>query len=168
MTFCMLKRLLDRTSYFPWRDSHLPPEGWAQDQRQKIMFRRPQVWILGLSRHSWGCYDDTKEIWGHSPPCSPKDLQTIVSVHWYDQLLLWHVAKGLWASCPSNFFNLQKRQVRLERRSPKLFDAIKRVIGCELLLTYPDFNALFKIHNNASKLQIVAVIPWKGNSIDFY
>ena len=33
-------------------------------------------------------------------------------------------------------------------------DAIKRVIGHEVLLTYLDFNALFEIHNDASKLQI--------------
>ena len=40
----------------------------------------------------------------------------------------------------------------------KCFDAIKRVIGRELLLAYPDFNAPFEIHTDASKLQIGAVI----------
>ena len=32
------------------------------------------------------------------------------------------------------------------------FDAIKRVIGHELLLAYLDFNAPFLIHTDASKL----------------
>ena len=50
----------------------------------------------------------------------------------------------------------------------KCFDAIKCVIGRELLLVYPDFNAPFEIHTDASKLQSGAVIPQKGNPIAFY
>ena len=42
-----------------------------------------------------------------------------------------------------------------------IFDAIKRVIGHEVLLAYPDFNAPFKIHTDASKLQIGEVISKK-------
>ena len=48
------------------------------------------------------------------------------------------------------------------------FEAIKRVIGCELLLGYPDFNASFEIHTDASKLQLGAVISQKGKPIAFY
>ena len=47
----------------------------------------------------------------------------------------------------------------------KCFDAIKRVIGCEVLLAYLDFNAPFEIHTDASKLQIGAVISQKGKLI---
>ena len=50
----------------------------------------------------------------------------------------------------------------------KFFDAIKRVIGRELLLAYPEFNAPFEIHTDASKLQIGAVISQKGKHIAFY
>ena len=50
----------------------------------------------------------------------------------------------------------------------KCFDAIKRVIGREVLLGYPDFNALFEIHTDASKLQLGAVISQKGKPIAFY
>ena len=50
----------------------------------------------------------------------------------------------------------------------KCFDAIKGVIGRELLLAYPDFNALFEIHTDAPKLQIGAVISQKGKPIAFY
>ena len=49
-----------------------------------------------------------------------------------------------------------------------IFDAIKRVIGREVLLAYPDFNAPFEIHTYASKLQIGAVISQKGKSVAFY
>ena len=48
------------------------------------------------------------------------------------------------------------------------FDAIKRVIGREVLLAYPDFNAPFEIHTDASKLQIGTVISQKGNPIALY
>ena len=48
------------------------------------------------------------------------------------------------------------------------FDGTKRVIGCEVLLAYPDFNAPFEIHTDASKLQIGAVISQKGKPIAFY
>ena len=50
----------------------------------------------------------------------------------------------------------------------KFFDAIKRVIGRELLLAYPDFNAPFEIHTDASKLQIGTVIYQKVKPISFY
>ena len=42
------------------------------------------------------------------------------------------------------------------------------MIGLEVLLANPDFNAPFEIHTDASKLQIGAVIPQKGKPIDFY
>ena len=50
----------------------------------------------------------------------------------------------------------------------KCFEAIKRVIGCEVLLGYPDFNAPFEIHNDASKFELGAVISQKCKPIAFY
>ena len=50
----------------------------------------------------------------------------------------------------------------------KFFDAIKRVIGREVLLAYPDFNAPFEIHTDAYKFQFGAVISQKGKPIAFY
>ena len=48
------------------------------------------------------------------------------------------------------------------------FHAIKCVIGRDVLLAYPDFNAPFEIHTNASKLKIGTVISQKGKPIAFY
>ena len=42
------------------------------------------------------------------------------------------------------------------------------MIGREVLLAYPDFNALSEIHTDASKLQIGAFISQKGKPIDVY
>ena len=50
----------------------------------------------------------------------------------------------------------------------KCFDAIKRVIGREVLLAYPDFNVPFEINTDASKQQIRTVISQKGKPISFY
>ena len=50
----------------------------------------------------------------------------------------------------------------------KFFEAIKSVIGREVLLGYPDFNAPLEIHTDASKLQLGTVIYQKGKPIAFY
>ena len=42
------------------------------------------------------------------------------------------------------------------------------MIGREVLLAYPDSNALFDINTDASKLHIGAVISQKGKPIAFY
>ena len=42
------------------------------------------------------------------------------------------------------------------------------MIGREVLLDYLDFNAPFEINNDASKLQIGAVISQKGKPVAFY
>ena len=78
------------------------------------------------------------------------------------------MAKDLWASFPINCLNFQKRQIRRKEKHPKFFDAIKCVIGCEVLLAYLDFNATFEIYTDASKIKIGAVIPQKVNPIAFY
>ena len=41
------------------------------------------------------------------------------------------------------------------------------MIGREVLLAYPDFNAPFEINNDASKIKIGAAISQKGKPIDF-
>ena len=53
-------------------------------------------------------------------------------------------------------------------KDQRCFEAIKRVIGREVLLGYPDFNAPFEIYTDASKLQLGAVISQKGKPIAFY
>ena len=48
------------------------------------------------------------------------------------------------------------------------FDEIKRIVACDTLLTYPEFNEKNKIHTNASALQLEVVISKKGKPIAFY
>ena len=50
----------------------------------------------------------------------------------------------------------------------KCFDAIKRLLGREVLLAYPYFNAPFERNTDAYILKIGAVISLKGKPIAFY
>ena len=115
--FACSKIVLDRTSYWTRRYAHPPPEGWSEGQSQQIMLWRPQIWLIGLSRHSWWGYACTKAFWYRSSPSSPKTSHTIASVYQNVQLISWHVEKVLWASYPISCLNFQKRQRQLERRA---------------------------------------------------
>ena len=81
--------------------------------------------------------------------------------------------RDMWQKCSeiiAPLIALTSNNVKYEWKDDhqKCFDAIKRVIGHEVLLAYPDFNAPFKIHTDASILKIVAVISQKGKPIAFY
>ena len=120
MTSCMLQKALGQIILLSSKIFHPPPEGWAQGQQQKILLWRPQIWLFGLSRHSWWGYAHTKRSWGNLSHRSSKNSQTIASVYWYDQLLPWHVAKAIWDYLPVNCINFEKRQIWLERWAPKV------------------------------------------------
>ena len=79
----------------------------------------------------------------------------------------------MWQNCSdllAPLTALTSKNVKYEWKDEhqKCFDTIKRGIGHEVLLAYPDFNAPFEIHNDDSKLQIGAVISQKGELITFY
>ena len=48
------------------------------------------------------------------------------------------------------------------------FDKTKRIVACDTLLTYLDFNEIFKTNTDASAFQLVSVISKKGKPIAFY
>ena len=48
----------------------------------------------------------------------------------------------------------------------KIFDAVKMIIGSEVLLAHPDLNIMFKIHTNSSATHLGAVISQHGKPID--
>ena len=48
------------------------------------------------------------------------------------------------------------------------FNKIKQIVGCETLLSYPDFNLPFEIHTDASHNQLGAVISQNNKPIAFY
>ena len=48
------------------------------------------------------------------------------------------------------------------------FDTMKKIVGQQTLLAYPDFNIPFEIHTDASHTQLGAVTSQKGKPIAFY
>ena len=90
--------------------------------------------------------------------------QFIVMINFYNDM--WQKCSELIAPLTA----LTSKNVKYDRKddNQKCFDAIKRVIGHELLLAYLEFNAPFEIHTDASKLKIGAVISQKGMPIAFY
>ena len=48
------------------------------------------------------------------------------------------------------------------------FDKIKRIMACNNLIYYPDFNEKFETHTDDSALQLGAVISQKGKPIALY
>jgi hypothetical protein len=66
--------------------------------------------------------------------------------------------------------SLKSSKVKFEWHSShqQAFDKIKKVIGKEVLLYYPDFNERFHLHNDASDHQLGAVILKDKNPIAFY
>ena len=61
-----------------------------------------------------------------------------------------------------------KRKFKCTEVEQDAFDEIKRTVDRDTLLTYPDFNETFKIHTDASTLQLGGVISSKGKLIAFY
>ena len=66
--------------------------------------------------------------------------------------------------------DLTSKNVKYEWKDEqqKCFDAINRVIGHEVFMVYPNFNAPFEINTYTSKLNIGAVISQKGKPVAFY
>jgi hypothetical protein len=66
--------------------------------------------------------------------------------------------------------SLTSSKVKFEWHSPHqlAFEKIKKVIGTEVLLCYPDFNKPFHLYTDASDHQLGAVIMQDENPIAFY
>jgi hypothetical protein len=79
---------------------------------------------------------------------------------------MWRQRSTLLA--PLTALTSKGKPFKWEDEHTKCFDAIKRVIGWEVLLAYPDFNAPFEIHTDASKTQLGAVISQGGKPIAFF
>ena len=48
------------------------------------------------------------------------------------------------------------------------FISMMKIVGRDVLLSYPNFNERFIIHTDASKTQLGGVISNDGNPVEFY
>ena len=90
--------------------------------------------------------------------------QFIVMINFYRDM--WQKHSELLAPLTSLTSKNVKYDWKDEHRNCS--EAIKCVIGREVLLGYPDFNSPFEIHTDASKLQLGAVISQKVKPVAFY
>ena len=61
-----------------------------------------------------------------------------------------------------------KRRFKLTQFELDAFEKIKRIVARNTLLTYPDFNEIFKMNTDANAFQLGAVIRHKEKPIAFY
>ena len=48
------------------------------------------------------------------------------------------------------------------------FIEMKKILGCEILLSYTNFSEMFIIHTDARKMQLGGMISQNGKPINFY
>jgi hypothetical protein len=93
-------------------------------------------------------------------------------IYWYSQLLSRHVVWQKWASSHDPLTSLTSSNVKFECHSShqQAFDKIKKVIGTEVLLCYPDFNKPNSFHHyiDVSDHHLGAVIIQNRKPIAFY
>ena len=80
---------------------------------------------------------------------------------------------GIWAICSHTLAPLTRiiySKVKIEwtKSERYAFGANQWIVACYTLLAYPDFYGEFKIHTNATKLQLGAVISQKAKPIALY
>ena len=79
----------------------------------------------------------------------------------------------MWARCSHTLAPLTnitsiKVKFKWNKIEQDYFDEIQQIVACDTLSAYPDFNEEFKIHTDARKLQLGAVIRKRGKPIAFY
>jgi hypothetical protein len=65
---------------------------------------------------------------------------------------------NLYSQAPLTSLTSSKVKVEWHSSHQQAFDKIKKLIGTEVLLCYPDFNKHFHLYTDASDHQLVAVI----------
>ena len=98
-------------------------------------------------------------------PISPKTVQQFISVANYYRDM-W--PNKLHRLAPLPKITANKRKFQWTKIKQDYFNKIMWIMARDNLLTYPDFNETFKIHTDASVLQLGVSISQKGKPIAFY
>ena len=100
-----------------------------------------------------------------APPTTRKELRRFIGLINYYRDMWIHRSDTLAPLTALTSRNVPWRWTEVKQ---KAFNAMKRIISRETLLSYPDFTAPFDIHTDASDLQLGAVILQRGKPIAFY
>ena len=76
--------------------------------------------------------------------------------------------KRSYTLAPLTILTSIKQRLKWTQVKQDAFGENKRIVACNTLLTYPDFNETFKIHTDASAFQLGVVISQKDKTIILY
>jgi hypothetical protein len=121
---------------------------------KKSFFGVDKLQYLGYTISTEGIAPIPSKVEALQAICQPKtrkELRSFIGmVNFYRDM--WKHRSELLA--PLSELTSKKIPFVWEEKHTKCFNAIKRVIGREVLLAYPDFNSPFEIHTDASKYQL--------------
>ena len=135
---------------------------------EKSFFGRPETEYLGywVTREGVKPLSQKIEAVLHmKTPANTRDVRKFVGlVNYYRDMF----ARRAHLLAPLTKLTSTKTKFKWTDVEQKAFEAVKRAVGREALLAYPDFNEEFDIYTDASDYQLGAVISQKGKPIAFY
>ena len=97
-----------------------------------------------------------------APPKTRKELRSFIGLlNYYRDM--WPKRSELLA--PLSTLTSKNKQFKWGEQEQKAFDAIKKHVSRQVLLTYPDFNKAFQVHTDASDTQLGSIISQDGKPI---
>ena len=139
-----------------------------QVNAHKSYFGRSEIEYLGFWVTREGIRPITSKVdamLNIAPPKTRKQLRRFIGlINYYKDM--WHKRSETLA--PLTALTSKTVKWRWTEVEQKAFDAMKKILGKEVLLSYPNFNKRFVIYTDASKTQLGAVITQDDKPVAFY
>ena len=134
----------------------------------KSFFARPELEYFGCWITRDGIQplkEEVEAIMRIDEPRNRKELRSFIGiVNYYRDM--WIRRPHFLA--PLSALTTTKTKWKWEAKHSKAFATEKKIMAKRTMLAYPDYNAPFEIHTDASHYQLGAVIYQKGKPIAFY
>ena len=131
---------------------------FAKDELEYLGFKITRNGIMPLP-------DKIQAIQNIAVPKTKKQLRSFIGIINYYRDMWIHRSEIL---APLTSMTSKQAKWNWDSKCQKSFDAIKKIVSRETLLSYPNFNEPFEIHTDASKQQLGAVISQNKQPIAFY
>ena len=121
---------------------------FAKDELDYLGFKITRNGIMPLP-------DKVQAIQNIAPPTTKKQLRSFIGIINYYRDMWIHRSEIL---APLTAMTSKQAKWGWNKKCQNSSDTIKKIISCETLLSYPNFNEPFEIHTDASKQHLGAVI----------
>ena len=135
---------------------------------KKSFFARNELEYLGFRTTRQGIMplpQKVEAIKNIAAPITKKQLRNFIGLINQFRDMWQHRSEIL---TPLSSLTLKQAKRNWGKEYKKAFDAIKKLVSREALLSYPNFNEPFEVYTDASKLHLGSVISQKGKPIAFY